>query len=244
MIKELEPVARNENPQTITAYIIDHSEAMQNSLEKMVQELGGIICGKSPDGTRSLEPLKVLQPDLILLDILVPGTSGVEVFSDIRQATPDSKTMILTTLSDRDMVLDCRRLGAFDYVLKPFEWGDLKNRLARLIRNMMAERQALSGSEPARLKMLFDKARGKVGSCCQHCGRNNPLENSFCGMCGRILHVMSPSSQVKRTPEQQSGSFFSDLINEARRDKTVFMACQTNLKQGDIQEIFDEGSQG
>ncbi len=176
-----------------TAFVIDHSAAMRDSLGAMLKDLGLVVCGHSPNGASALESLRLLKPDLILLDILIPGGTGIETISNIRQSVPAAKVIVLTSLSDRDMVLECRRLGAADYVLKPFEWLALKKRVTRVVRSMSGERLALAGVAPAGL------ARVSSGS-----------------------------------------SFFEDILLDARRDKAAFIISQPNMKQGDIQEMFDE----
>lgn len=62
-------------------------------------------------------------PDLaiVLLDIFIPGAGGMEVLSEIRHRTPRPGVILLTALADREIAQDALNLGAFDYILKPFD---------------------------------------------------------------------------------------------------------------------------
>jgi putative two-component system response regulator len=79
------------------------------------------------DGLSALDRSREEKPDLILLDICLPGRSGFEVFQQLRQ-DPATERIPIVFLTARSTVEDrqkARHLGAVDYVTKPFQWADL-----------------------------------------------------------------------------------------------------------------------
>lgn len=59
--------------------------------------------------------------DVVLLDIFIPDVGGLEVLSEIQKREPRPSVILLTALADREIAQDALRLGAFDYMLKPFD---------------------------------------------------------------------------------------------------------------------------
>jgi DNA-binding response OmpR family regulator len=76
-------------------------------------------------GTDGLLLAEIHRPDLVLLDIKMPGIDGVEVLQRLRLWWPALPVIMLTGVADIDVEKDTRRRGAFDYVAKPFEWDHL-----------------------------------------------------------------------------------------------------------------------
>jgi len=86
--------------------------------------------------TTFLEPRKGLQDlksnkyDLILLDIMMPDMSGMDVLAEIKNIQPEMKTIMMTAYSTIEKVIECKRLGADDYVTKPFvSLRDVENKI-------------------------------------------------------------------------------------------------------------------
>ena len=71
-------------------------------------------------GEEALEHLNDQTPDVIILDILLPGLSGIEVLKRIRSAHPTVRVLIVTALDQRDLRLQAHRYGADAYITKPF----------------------------------------------------------------------------------------------------------------------------
>jgi two-component system response regulator AtoC len=68
---------------------------------------------------------KGLQPDLVLLDVLMPGIDGLETLEQLRQLKPGVKVVMLSCVSDTRKVVQAMRLGAHDYLTKPFQKAEL-----------------------------------------------------------------------------------------------------------------------
>ena len=82
------------------------------------------------------------QPDLVLLDMMMPGIDGLQTIEQLRKIRPDLKVIMLSCVSDTRKVVQAVRLGAHDYLHKPFQ----KAELDALIRNCL---QSSPGESPA-----------------------------------------------------------------------------------------------
>src|SRR5215831_10998166 len=77
-------------------------------------------------GEEALERVqKGLQPDLVLLDVLMPGIDGLQTLEQLRQMKPSVKVVMLSCVSDTRKVVQAMRLGAHDYLTKPFQKAEL-----------------------------------------------------------------------------------------------------------------------
>src|SRR6266567_7675062 len=77
-------------------------------------------------GEEALERVqKGLQPDLVLLELLMPGIDGLETLEHLRQLRPGVKVVMLSCVSDTRKVVQAIRLGAHDYLTKPFQKAEL-----------------------------------------------------------------------------------------------------------------------
>jgi DNA-binding NtrC family response regulator len=103
-------------------------DLMQIELPRMGHEV--TVC---PDGTAALRALERGSYDAALLDIRMPGISGIEVLNQIKQTNPDTQVVILTGQASVDTAVQALRLGAFDYLTKPCKWAELEVLLQRIV---------------------------------------------------------------------------------------------------------------
>lgn len=87
-------------------------------------------------GVRALQYLKKEKPDLILLDIQMELKNGIETLKEIREMKEckDIPVIMLTSMRDKEMVFDSIKLGVEDYVIKPFNKQDLRDRVDRVLK--------------------------------------------------------------------------------------------------------------
>lgn len=83
------------------------------------------VCGEAADGAEALEQLEALEPDVVLLDLRMPGMSGIEVLERLGGEMRLPPTIILTTFDDDDLVLAGIRAGARGYLLKDVSLEEL-----------------------------------------------------------------------------------------------------------------------
>jgi DNA-binding NtrC family response regulator len=114
-------------------------ELMQMELPRLGHEV--TVC---PDGAAALKALEKGSYDAALLDMRMPGLTGIEVLGKIRQISPETQVIILTGHATVDTAVQALRLGAFDYLTKPCKWAELE-----VILNRVAERRDLANKATA-----------------------------------------------------------------------------------------------
>ena len=83
------------------------------------------------DGGEALKAYLAWKPDILLLDIMLPEMSGYTVLKEIRQGNHDGRTTIvmITSKSGKEDVLDCLKLGIQGYIVKPFKYSEIKEKV-------------------------------------------------------------------------------------------------------------------
>ena len=119
------------NPELIL--VIEDDAAILFGLRDNLQRAGYRV-RSAGDGHLGLELVRTLRPDLVLLDLMLPGLSGHEVCRRIRDDGLEMPVVMLTALGEEAQVVRGLNLGADDYVTKPFGIGELMARVAALLR--------------------------------------------------------------------------------------------------------------
>jgi len=103
----------------VRTLVVDDVDDFRNFLCSTLQEKTQCeVVGEALDGLQAVQQAKELQPDLILLDLSLPGLNGMEAFRRIRKPSPHSKVVILSQESSPEVVRGALRLGAVGYLLK------------------------------------------------------------------------------------------------------------------------------
>src|SRR5512140_2234224 len=76
------------------------------------------VVGEAADGREAIEQAKILSPDIVMMDIAMPGLGGLEATLELKNLFPDMKILILTQYSDREYVYRFLKAGVSGYVLK------------------------------------------------------------------------------------------------------------------------------
>jgi DNA-binding response OmpR family regulator len=114
----------------------------------------------APDGEAALAALGRLRPDLVLLDVRMPGIDGVEVLRRIRRADPDVPVIMVTANEDVALAKEMLKLGAFDYEAKPFDFSYLD----RGVSEAAETPEPADGPWPALTRAVFRAARGMAAA--------------------------------------------------------------------------------
>ncbi|HPA99678.1 MAG TPA: response regulator [Candidatus Marinimicrobia bacterium] len=100
--------------------IVDDEQNVCEFLGEFLQDKGYLVI-KARSGSKALRYLEKNNPDLVLLDILMPGMSGLEVLKRIRKLYPDLPVIILTGVKDKRVVDDIINIGPVDFIPKPID---------------------------------------------------------------------------------------------------------------------------
>jgi DNA-binding response OmpR family regulator len=99
----------------------------------------GHACDHFPDGSKGLEAAMVIDYDLIILDVMLPGMNGYEVLTNLRSFKSQTPVLILSALNDTDHVIRGLDLGAIDYMKKPFDFNELLARVRAAQRRTLGQ---------------------------------------------------------------------------------------------------------
>ena len=99
--------------------ICDDQAIIRDGLEMLLKLEKDIeVLGQAQDGTEAVALVEKTQPDLVLMDLKMPGLNGIEATRHIRTHYPNVKVLVLTTYDDDEWVFDAIRAGAVGYLLK------------------------------------------------------------------------------------------------------------------------------
>ena len=114
--------------------VVDDEEAVRKLLRvNLTADKYDVIT--APDGNSALTMLEKRGPDLIILDIMMPGLSGFQVLDMIRKRS-DAPIIMLTARGEEEVLRDTLNLGADDYVTKPFSMKVLRSRIRAKLRRV------------------------------------------------------------------------------------------------------------
>ena len=117
-----------------TILVIDDEPRMVRFV-KMNLDLEGYFTLEANNGYQALEKVRDYNPDLVLLDVEMPGMDGFEILKRIRE-TSDAAVIMLTVRSDEEDKIKGLDLGADDYITKPFSPRELSSRLRAVLRRV------------------------------------------------------------------------------------------------------------
>jgi len=101
--------------------IADDSQFMRNILKNIIQKAGHEIVGEASNGREAVELFKTLNPDLVMLDIVMPEMDGLEALKKIKEINPSAKVIMCTGLGQQKLVVQAIENGAKGYIVKPFQ---------------------------------------------------------------------------------------------------------------------------
>ena len=121
----------------------------------------GFQCGEAASADEAMARLQDQEAHLLTLDITVPDRSGLEVLSQIKQRWPDTEVLVLTALEETATAVEAMTLGAYGYLLKPIESGELvlqaKKALER--RDLLVERRQYTATLEAQIRQQMQAIR-------------------------------------------------------------------------------------
>ncbi|MCD4673399.1 MAG: response regulator transcription factor [Anaerolineaceae bacterium] len=136
--------------------LVDDHEVVRLGLRALLEHHPQFeVVGEAANSKETMEKVEAIKPDIVLLDIRLPGVSGVEVCEDITQKYPDVRVIILTSYAEDEMLFSAIRAGASGYVLKQIG-GD------GLIRAIEAVGRGEALLDPAVTQRVFQEVRRAV----------------------------------------------------------------------------------
>jgi putative two-component system response regulator len=112
--------------------IVDDEAAIRRLLrQKLSKE--GYQCEEAGSSDEALEKLKTFPANLIMLDMKMPGKSGMELLPELRAGFPDTAVIMATAVAEADLAIQCMKLGADDYITKPFNMDEITSNIEKTL---------------------------------------------------------------------------------------------------------------
>ena len=120
--------------ETETIMVVDDEEAVRNVLQRMLENIGYRVITVS-EGQEALYKLKLGEAKVVLLDIMMPYMSGMDVLKKLADEHEDYCVIMVTAVVDMETAINAMQLGAVDYITKPFDQEQIQVKLNNAIDN-------------------------------------------------------------------------------------------------------------
>ena len=115
-------------PGVIRVLIADDQPIMREGLSMLVDLLDGVeVVGAACDGAEAVRLAEARHPDVVLMDLRMPGTDGITATADLRVRLPAARVLVLTTYASQDAILPALQAGARGYLTKDASAGQIED---------------------------------------------------------------------------------------------------------------------
>ncbi len=127
-------------PRQPTVLVVDDDSSIRQTMEAIVCS-AGMRPLTAASGEEGLQILRRSSVDIILLDVQLPGMSGLDVLRHVRETHPDVGVIVVSVVKDIPVAVEAIKLGALDYVTKDFSPGELSARVSKSLEHLRAARE-------------------------------------------------------------------------------------------------------
>ncbi|MFH1033353.1 MAG: response regulator [Pseudomonadota bacterium] len=144
----------NSSVPAVPVLIIDDERDIRDGCERILSRMGCQVA-KAPDGRGGLETLARQPADIVLLDLKMPGMDGLEVLQHIKRSQPQVLVIVITGFATVETAIEAMKLGAYDFIPKPFQPDQLRLTVGRAIERLRLSQEA-TRLEQERRRTLSD----------------------------------------------------------------------------------------
>jgi two-component system chemotaxis response regulator CheY len=119
--------------QSLTCLIVDDSAFMRFHLRRLMDSIENVIASEAANGNEAIVEYGRLKPDIVLMDIVMPGLEGVETVRRICEADPAARVIMISSVSYREKVQEALSAGAKCFIPKPVTTIELRNAIERVL---------------------------------------------------------------------------------------------------------------
>ena len=126
--------------------IVDDSTFFAQMLKKSLEPFDAEVTGEATSKEELMNHLKMSKPDLVTMDMTIPGTDGIECIQLVKKFSPNSKILVISSMKDDEIVSKARKSGAAGYLQKPIDDDELALAMTRILseKNMMVQLEKIS----------------------------------------------------------------------------------------------------
>lgn len=209
---------------SIKVMISDDHVLMREGIRQLLEFDGSIkVIAEAADGFECLEKLEIIKPDILLLDINMPGKNGIEVLEELKKNNVDIKVLILTVHNEVEYLIKAVDIGVDGYILKDSESVELKNAIYHIVNGENYIQPSLIPALNSRL-VNRDIDRKKIDSLTKR--EMEVLINVANGMFNKEIALNLSISE--RTVKNHISNIFKKIDVSDRTQAAVF-AIRNNL---------------
>lgn len=148
----------------IKVALVEDDEGIRSSLAALIRRAGGfLLAGDYPDGESALKEIPHRRPDVVLMDINLPGMTGVECVRQLKAAAPEVQFLMLTVYEDSESLFNSLKAGASGYLLK----RTASSKLLEAIRDVHAGGSPVTPQVARRLVQFFSRPEATGSPLCR-----------------------------------------------------------------------------
>lgn len=139
---------------TIRVLIVDDHAVVRQGLRLLLESQPGIeVVGEAGDGTAAVQMTRMLSPDVVLLDVIMPGMNGIDVMREFQASHLPARVLVLTSSLEDHLLKQALEAGAEGFLLKTSRAADMLQAIERVA-------QGISVLDPAAAQVVMQQARG------------------------------------------------------------------------------------
>jgi two-component system chemotaxis response regulator CheY len=113
--------------------IVDDAAFMRMLIRDTLTKNGYTSIVEAADGELAVQAYETEKPDLVIMDITMPNKTGIEALREIKQGHPAAKVIMCSAMGQEAMVVEAIKLGALDFIVKPFKPDRILQTVAKII---------------------------------------------------------------------------------------------------------------
>lgn len=208
--------------------LVDDHEVVRLGLKSLLEHNAQFeVVGEAANAKEALEQVARLRPDIVLMDIRLPGTSGIEACEEVTAHFPETRVVMLTSYAEDEMLFSAIRAGASGYILKQIGGDDL-------IRALEAVGRGEALLDPAVTQRVFQEVRRAV---------KEEEASAFVNLSQQERHVLLLVSEGKTNREIAKALFLGEgtvrnyvssilsKLGVSNRAEAAAYAVEHNLKE-------------
>ncbi len=120
----------------VTILIVDDHEVVRNGIRAFLDTLQEFqVVGEAASGEEAIKLVRDLIPDVVLMDLIMPGMDGIETTREVKKVSPRTQVVVLTSYHEDEHIFPALKAGAISYVLKDMKMEKLAETIQRAVNN-------------------------------------------------------------------------------------------------------------
>lgn len=116
-----------------TLLIVDDALIIRQMIQEAAESTGWTVVGEASNGYMAVQQYQLLRPHAVTLDLVMPEYDGIYALRSIMAIDPKAKILVVSALDQKSVLKESFKLGAFDFLVKPFEKALLLKALDRMV---------------------------------------------------------------------------------------------------------------